>query len=183
MISRFMPPDIANAAPHVQHHYLKVLEMGYGEKWAAMVALQQPPGTSGTDRAFQQGRLDGNWMDEMPVHMAKRMVREAKAAGIDITGKQYMSGLSDKRGHCDPEAWVSDLSDVRRVAKKRNLQVRGIINVDAVETPPKQVDLNPKIAKELAKKEIAKNPSLSMKEAISKVKEKHTPRWKKKVSR
>jgi len=30
----------------------------------------------------------------------------------------------------------------------------------------------------LAKKEIAKNPSLSMKDAISKVKEKHVPQWK-----
>jgi hypothetical protein len=178
MITEAMPFDIANAAPHVQHHYLKMVADGQNPRFAEMCALQQPPGTSGTDRAFQQGRLDGNWIDDMPIHMAKRVVREAKAAGIDITGKQYMSGLSDKRGHCDPEAWVSDLSDVRRVAKKRNLQVRGIINVDAHDTPPVTVDLNPKIAKELAKKEIAKNPSLSMKDAISKVKEKHVPQWK-----
>jgi hypothetical protein len=178
MIADFMPFDIANAAPHVQQHYLKMIADGQSPRFAEMCSLQQPPGTSGTDRAFQQGRLDGNWIDDMPIHMAKRVVREAKAAGIDITGKQYMSGLSDKRGHCDPEAWVSDLSDVRRVAKKRNLQVRGIINVDAHDTPPVTVDLNPKIAKELAKKEIAKNPSLSMKDAISKVKEKHVPQWK-----
>jgi hypothetical protein len=182
MIAEFMPPDIANAHPAVQQHYLKMVADGQNPRFAEMCALQQPPGTTGTDRAFQQGRLDGNWLDDMPIHMAKRMTREAKAAGIDITGKQYMSGLSDKRGHCDPEAWVSDLSDVRRVAKKRNLQVRGIINVDAHDTPPVNVDLNPKIAKELAKKEIAKNPSLSMKDAISKVKEKHVPRWKRKAT-
>jgi len=183
MTKQFMPPDIANAAPSVQHHYLKMLADGQSPRFAEMCALQQPPGTQGTDRAFQQGRLTGNWMDDMPVHMARRISREAKAAGISITGKQYMSGLADKRGHCDPEAWVSDLSDVRRVAKKRNLQVRGIINVDAIDTPPATVDLDPKIAKDLAKKEIAKNPKLSMGDAIAKVKAKHTPQWKKKVSR
>lgn len=178
--SQIMPYEIANASPAVQRHWLCMISDGQTERFATMAALQQPPGTRGTDRAFQQGRLDGNWMDEMPVHMARRIAREAKASGISITGKQYMSGLADKRGHCDPEAWVSDLSDVKRVAKKRNLQVRGIVNVDAIETPPVTVDLNPKIAKDLAKKEMAKNPSLSMKDAISKVKEKHVPRWKRK---
>jgi hypothetical protein len=183
MIQEFMPQDIANAAPSVQQHFLKMIADGQTVRWAEMAALQQPPGTTGTDRAFQQGRLDGNWMDDMPVHMARRIVREAKAAGIDITGKQYMSGLADKRGHCDGEAWVSDLSDVRRVAKKRNLQVRGIVNIDAHETPPVRVDLDPKIARELAKKEIAKNPSLSMGDAIAKAKDKHLPHWQKKASR
>jgi hypothetical protein len=183
MISEFMPYDIANAAPEIQRHYLKMVSEGQTPRFAEMAALQKPPGTRGTDRAFQQGRLDGNWMDEMPVHMARRISREAKAAGISTTGKYYMSGLADKRGHCDPEAWVSDLSDVRRVAKKRNLEVRGIVNVDAEPTPPKNVDLDPKIARDLARKEIAKNPSMSMKEAIHKVKQKHVPRWKKKVSR
>ena len=180
MISPFMPYEIANAAPSVQQHWLKMIADGQTERWATMCALQQPPGTQGTDRAFQQGRLTGNWMDEMPVHMARRIAREAKAAGISTTGKYYMSGLADKRGHCDPEAWVSDVSDVRRVAKKRNLQVRGIVNVDAVDTPPVTVDLDPKIAKDLAKKEIAKNPGLSMGDAIAKVKEKHVPHWKRK---
>jgi hypothetical protein len=179
MIEPFMPYEIANAAPAVQQHYLKVLAEGHGERFAAMVALQQPPGTRGTDRAFQEGRLSGNWLDDLPKYQARRIVREAKAAGIDISGKQYMSGLANKLGHCDPKAWVSDLSDVRRVAKERNLQVRGIIDIDARDDgPAKSVDLNPKIAKELAKKEIAKNPSLSMKDALAKVKAKHVPHFK-----
>ena len=179
MIRPFMPPEIANAAPEVQHHYLKMIADGQTERFAVMCSLQQPPGTRGTDRAFQQGRLDGNWLDDLPKYQARRIVREAKAAGIDITGKQYMSGLANKLGHCDPKAWVSDISDIKRVAKERNLQVRGIVDIDAREEEPVRVDLNPRIAKELAKKEIAKNPSLSLKEAIAKVKQRHVPHGKK----
>lgn len=175
-----LPIEIKNAPKHIQAHFRKVLAMGYGERWAAMVALQQPPGTKGTDRAFQEGRLDGNWLDQLPARQAKRMVREAKAAGIDISGKQYMSGLANKLGHMDPKAWVSDISDVKRVAKERNLSVTGIVNVEAQEVAPVNVALNPRIARELAKKEIAKNPRLSMKDAIEKVKDKHVPSWKKK---
>lgn len=177
-----LPIEIKNAPKHVQDHFKKVLAMGYGERWAAMVALQQPPGTKGTDRAFQEGRLAGNQWDELPARQAKKMIREAKAAGINITGKQYVSGLANKLGHCDPMAWVSDLSDVRRVAKARNLNVSGLVNVTAAELPPKSHDLNPRIARELAKKELAKNPKLSMRDALEKVKAKHAPRWKKAAS-
>jgi len=175
----FMPPEILNAPAHVQQHYIKVLAMGYGEKWATMVSLQQPPGTKGTDRAFQEGRMAGNQWDELPDRQAKKMIREAKAAGISIAGKQYVSGLANKLGHCDPRAWVSDLSDVRSVAKDRNLNVSGLVNIEATEIEPIRHGLNPRIAKELAKKEIAKNPKLSMQDALVKVKEKHTPKWKK----
>ena len=76
-------------------------------------------------------------------------------------------------------AWVSDLSDVKKVAKARNLNVTGMVNMEAAELPIIRHDLNPRIARELAKKEIAKNPKLSMNDAIAKVKEKHVPSWKK----
>lgn len=175
-----LPHEIASASIEVREHYLKVLGMGYGERWAAMVALQQPPGTQGTDRAFMQGRLDGNWMDGLPERQAKWMSQEAKSAGINISGKYYMGGLADKRGHLDPEAWVDSVSDIKRVALKRNLNVSGIVNIQGHAVEPESVDLNPKIAKSLAKKEIAKNPKLTMREAISLVKERAVPHWKRK---
>lgn len=175
-----LPYEIGIASQAVQSHYIKMVNDGQTERWAEMCALQQPPGTKGTDRAFQQGRLDGNWLDDLPPRQAKKIVREAKAAGIDIAGKQYMSGLANKLGHCDPRAWVSDIADVKRVAKDRNLSVSGIVTVNATDLPPlKQVDLNPRIARGLAKQEISKNPGLSMRDALAKVKEKHAPRWKK----
>lgn len=177
-----LPFEIQNAPAHVQQHYRKVLAMGYGERWAVMVALQQPPGTQGTDRAFMEGRLDGNWLDALPDRQAKWMVREARAAGINPSGKYYMSGLADKRGHLDPAAWVDSVADIKKVALARNLTVKGIVNVEGRQVEPKTVDLSPKIARRLAKKEIEKNPKLSMREAVSIVKSRAVPRWKRKAT-
>ena len=175
-----LPFEIEAAPEEIQQHYLRMIRDGQSLGFALMCALQQPPGTKGTDRAFQQGRLDGNWLDKIPPRQAKRMVREAKAAGIDISGKQYVSGLADKRGHMDPMAWVSDTADVKRVAKARNLTVQGAVTHEAAELPPRaSVGLNQKIIKEMAKKELAKNPGLTKAQAENIVREKHTPRWKK----
>lgn len=176
-----LPPDIAAASPAVQAHYLKMIEAGQHPRFAEMCALSQPPGTKGTDRAFMEGRLDGNWLDGLPDRQAKWMVREAKAAGINPTGRFYMSGLADKRGHLDPKAWVDSVADIKRVAIERNLTVSGIVNVEGREVEPKPVDLNPKIARRLAKREIAKNPKLSMKDALAVVKARAVPRWKRKT--
>lgn len=174
-----LPYDIERAGPEVQAHYLRMIRAGQSPRFAEMCALQAPPGTQGTDRAFMEGRLSGNWLDDLPLRQAKWMSSEAKKAGINISGKYYMGGLADKRGHLDPEAWVGGVDDIKRVAIKRNLTVKGIVNVEGREVEPKRVDLNPKIARELAKKEIAKNPKLSMQEAIEKVKDRVVPRWKK----
>jgi hypothetical protein len=174
-----LPYDIAMAGPDVQAHYKKMVAAGQSPRFAEMCALQAPPGTKGTDRAFMEGRYDGNWLDALPKRQASWLTREARAAGISISGKYYMGGLADKRGHLDPEAWVGGVDDIKRVAAKRNLTVKGIVNVEGHDVAPKRVDLNPKIARELARKEMAKNPKLSMREAIEKVKDKAVPRWKK----
>ena len=177
-----LPHEIAHASLETQQHYLKMIEEGQSMQWALMCALQQPPGTRGTDRSFMEGRYSGNWLDSLPKRQAKWLIAEAKKAGINPSGKVYIGGLADKRGHLDPMAWVDSVDDVKRVAKARNLNVQGLVNVTAHEEPPKSVDINPRIARELARKEIAKNPSLSMGDALEKVKEKHTPRWKRKKS-
>lgn len=175
-----LPFEIATASYEVQQHYLKMIEDGQSERFALMCSLQQAPGTKAADRTFMEGRYSGNWLDGLPKKQAARIVREAKAVGINPSGKFYMSGLADKRGHMDPMAWVDSVDDIRKVAKVRNLNVQGIVNIEAEAQGPKQVDLNPRLAKELARKEVAKNPGLSMRDALAKVKEKHTPRWKKK---
>jgi hypothetical protein len=125
-----------------------------------------------------QGRLDGNWMDGIPARMAKKMAREAKAAGINITGRYYMGGLADRRGHMDPEAWVDSVADIKRVARKRNLNVSGIVNIEGHEVEPTKPALNPKIVNRLAKQAMAGNPKLTKADAVNLVKEKHCPAWK-----
>lgn len=175
-----LPFDIANADTATQAHYRKMIADGQSPRFAEMCALMQAPGTKGSDRAFMEGRLDGNWMDGLPKRQANWMVKEARAAGINPTGKFYLSGIADKRGHMDPRAWVDSIDDVRRVAKDRNLNVQGMVNIEASPEPQRQVALNPKVARELARKEMTKDPGLPFKDALAKVKEKHTPRWKKK---
>ena len=51
-----LPHDIQAASREVQEHYLRMIEAGQHPQFAEMCALQQPPGTRGTDRAFMQGR-------------------------------------------------------------------------------------------------------------------------------
>lgn len=178
-----IPKHIQAHGPEAVRVYKTAMASGAGEKFAEMVALQSPPGTRGTDRAFMEGRYAGNWMDGMPPQLANRMVREARAAGINTSGRFYMGGLADKRAHRDPEAWVDSIDDVKRVAKKRNLEVRGIVNYTPPEqAPPKRVALNPEIIKENVKKELEANPGMRKADAVEKVKNRMTPHWKKKKS-
>lgn len=178
MIKTYMPPEIANAASHIQHFWLKMIADGQSERFATMAALQQPPGTRGTERAFNEGRNAGEWLNAMPKRQADYIIREAKAAGISVAGKYYHSGIADKRGWCDPAAWVSGPDDVLAVAKRRRLEVKGAVNYTPPEGEPVQrVGLAKDIVARMAKDEMAKNPKLTAKQARAIVRERHTPRW------
>jgi hypothetical protein len=175
------PPDIEAAGPAVQKHYERMVAAGQSPRFAEMCALQHPPGTRGTDRSFMEGRLAGQWLDGLPKKQAEWMVREAKAAGITTSGRFYMGGIADKRGHLDPEAWVDSAGDVLRVAKKRDLEVHGIVDyVPPQKGPPKEVDINPRILREHVKKELKQNPRMRREEAVEKVKDRIVPHWKRK---
>lgn len=141
-----IPLQVRDAGPDAVQTYKAALP--YGEKWAVMCALQIPPGTKGTDRAFNQDRLCQQQFDDMPKLMAQRMLREARAAGISTTGKQYIGGLADKRAHRDPEAWVDSTADIVRVARKRNLTVEGIVSHKGTPVPPQRKVLSERIIRE-----------------------------------
>jgi hypothetical protein len=176
-----MPQEIADSRPAVQQHWLRMIADGQTERFATMLALQQAPGVTGSDRTFMEGRNNQEWLDGLPKRQANYIIKEAKASGIDITGKYYMAGIADKRGWCDPKAWVSGRDDVLRVAKERNLEVSGSVNHKPVaDLPTVKTDLNPRILRELTRKELSKNPSLTKRQAEELVKSKHVPRWKKK---
>lgn len=176
-----LPPEIAASSVEIQQHYRKLIADGNTERWAEMCALQRPPGLRGTDRALMQGRLAGQWMDGMPTKLAQRMVQEAKAAGINVSGKFYMGGLADKRGHCDPAAWIDSVADIKKVAQQRDLHVQGIVDYTPPEKPPaNSVDIAPDILKEHVRKEMAANPKLRRGEAVERVKERIVPHWKRK---
>lgn len=177
-----LPWEIERATAKVRDRYVRMIESGTTPRLALMLALQQPPGTRGTDRSFMQGKLNDQWLGDLPKFQADRILAGARAAGISTTGKFYCSGIADKRGHMDPEAWVDSVDDVKKVARRRNLQVRGIVDVDAdFDRPPTEVALNPRIEKRLAKEAIKKDPKLSMADARALVRDRHAPHWKKKA--
>lgn len=180
-MTRQLPPDIAAAPQSVQAHYLAMLDAGQTPRFAEMCALQVAPGCKGTDRALMQGRYAGEWMGEMHAPMARRMAREARAAGINISGKFYMGGLADKRGHRDPAAWIDSVADIKRVAEERGLHVQGIVDYTPPQREaPKSKDIDPAILREHVRKEMKADPKLKRGEAIEKVKERIVPHWKRK---
>lgn len=166
-----LPPEIAESSLAVQKHYLAMIEDGQSERWAEMCALQQAPRTHGTERTWNEGRGAGQWLDDMPKRQATYMLKEAQQAGISTSGKYYCSGIADRRGWCDPAAWVSGPDDVKNVAKKRNLEVRGAVNHTPVQKDPVK---RPALS-ESAIKGIQKRTGKSRAQAV----QDHAPRWKK----
>lgn len=145
----------------------------HGERWADMCAHQIAPGSSGSDRAFMEGRYNNQQLDDMPKRQAEYVSREAREAGVDISGKYYVGGLADKRGWKDPEAWVSGVDDIKRVAQKRRLAVQGIYNYDPGPAEPKRTALNEKIVQQEVRR-LAKRSKKPVGELREKVIEKHS---------
>jgi hypothetical protein len=150
----------------------------HGDRFAAMVALQAPPGTKGTDRAFMQGRLNNEQLNDMPSRQAKYVAAEAKRAGIDISGRYYCGGVADKRGWRDPQAWVGGNDDVLRVAKARRMIVEGSVNYDPGPSPPQRKLISESIVQDEIQKAKRKDPTAKVGELREKVIEKHAYRVK-----
>ena len=145
----------------------------YGKKWAEMCAYQIAPGSLGSDRAFMEGRYNNQQLDNMPSRQAKYIAKEAREAGVDISGKYYVGGLADKRGWKDPEAWVSGVDDIKSVSQKRRLAVQGIYNYDPGPAEPKRSVLNEKIIQQEVCRLRKANKKASVGELREKVIEKH----------
>lgn len=173
-----LPSEVAAAGPNAIATYKRSLDSGATEAFAVMVALQRPPGTKGTDRAFMEGRCNNQQLDDMPQKQAEWLAREARAAGISIEGKYYCGGLADHRAWRDPEAWVSGNDDIRRVAQKRGKTVSGSVNYEAPPVPPKRTLIHEQIVQDEVRKLKKLNPRAKSRELREQVIEKHAYRAK-----
>lgn len=173
-----LPCEIANAPASVQAHYIAMIEDGQTPMFAEMCALRQPPGSNQSDRAFLQGRQNGEWLDKLPKRQAERMLGMAREAGVNPSGKYYFGGIADKRGPGDPKAWITDAGDVKRVAEERGFDVTGAVNHKAGGRP---LEKKTKIAKDIlareTRREMAADQKLSKREAREKAKDRITPHW------
>jgi hypothetical protein len=174
-----VPYHIRAAGNAAAQHYLRMLEDGQTPRFAEMCALQCPPGVKGTDRAVMQGRLNGEWLDQMPKHQAQRILAEAKLAGISTEGKYYQSGLADKRGPADPAAWIDSAADIKKVAQVRNLHVTGIVEHVAHEVaPPNSPALSDRVIRKLMPRYKKLNPGKKIGELREMIVHNHAPRHK-----
>jgi len=168
--------------PGAQQRYEDSRDAGSSHRFAAMCAERRGPSVIGTDSAFMSGLENGRQFEEMP-ELGDEYKRRAEAICPGCThGKVYKSGLAEFPG--DPEAWISGRSDVLRVAKERNYTVRGMVEHEGHEPPPKKSPaLSDRVANGLIRDAIAENPSLAVKpkeELREMVVERHAPDWAKK---
>lgn len=139
----------------VYDKYLQLLATGESPKMAAMIASRKMPGIKNTDTQFV--KRERSRMADMSEHAREEIVKIARRAGINTTGKTY-SGELGKYG--DAHAWVSDTSDVRSIAKERKLRVTGMVNVDALPEVSPKVDMAPDIKRGLVRKYRSANKQL-----------------------
>lgn len=119
-------PRVSEQVP-IQAFYVALRLDQLSHKCAEMLALQKPP-MSNTDREFLEGHCNGNQFEKTP-HLGDAYLAEARRAGVDVTGKVYLSGLAAYPG--DPEAWVSGRGDVQRVVEQRGWACEGSVNIKA----------------------------------------------------
>ena len=97
-----------------------------------MSRLHQAPGIQGTDTQNFRGVAAGNPFPNMPESLRQDYIRQAKAAGVDINGKVYKSGLV-RKGYgglkFDPQALVDSTHDVKKIIEQRGWSCEGMVNV------------------------------------------------------
>lgn len=167
----------------VWDHYRQLIDNGSSPTFAIMVALRQAPGVKGTNAVFnklQRQQMDRDYEDDT----RERMVKIARKAGINTTGKTYNGQLGR---YDDPLAWVSDTTDVRATAKEKGLSLRGQVNVENPAKPMQKKRLSDRLINETAQEYLAADPALAKKvrsnpsaakELKEKIVEKHAPKKK-----
>lgn len=165
-----------------QEFYDQMIADGVAPKLAEMLALQQPCGTRGTDRALLQGQTGHGELAHMPEATRKKMLDNAKKAGVNISGKTYISGLA--RHSCDPYAWCDGTGDVVRKAAALGRSTYGVVDYTAPEREPEP---KPVLSERIINREVSKlvasdpkNATKDKNELREAVIEKHAPKWKRK---
>lgn len=125
-----MSYPVVSANKVIQSRYEAIRAKGESHLLAEMLAFQQGPALM-TDAVFLQGHCNGNQFEgqEYVGNHHKMMAREA---GVDVTGKVYLSGLAAYPG--DPRAWVSGRGDVKKLCEERNWSCEGSVQVKSEPT-------------------------------------------------
>jgi hypothetical protein len=168
---------IISRRSEIQGAYEEMRTRGLSHNLAEMFALRMAP-TLVTDSTFLAGHCNGNQFEKTP-GVGDRYRKEAEAAGVDVTGKVYLSQLAEYPG--DPRAWVSGRGDVRRVCEERGWGCAGDVSVKKPTdmAPEPSVRLADDIVESLAADMVeSSGGEVGVAEAKQKVIEKHAPKYK-----
>jgi len=138
--------------------YKHLISEGNNPGFAAMLAMQQPPGSKGTERAFLEGQQ--HWADKISHNAADALHTMAKKAGISTQGKKYIGGLGKPS---DPMAWISTQDDVRSALKAKGLSSVGGVNYKAPEQEFKKRKMAPDILNKYISEELRNDKKLAEK--------------------
>ena len=116
--------EVAEMDRASQERFAELVRKNDGNLRAALMFLtRRAPGSPSCDREFNRKARER--MNATPWKYMRSIVKIAQNAGIDTNNKFYCGGLGK---YNDPDAWVSTNDDVLRVARKKNLKVRGTVN-------------------------------------------------------
>lgn len=100
-------------------------------KMCDMLQSGTPP-TIKTEATFQaKGNLGGS---NLPPGVRELYLRQARAAGVTTDGRYYEARIAEYPG--DPEAWISNQDDMKRVAEQRNYSIEGDVTVKNEKVAP-----------------------------------------------
>ena len=176
-----VPNEIASLGQRAVDRYLKWCDDNGGEPvgkfqmdLAIMFARQRACGANETDRAFQEGRNNGESIGSMHPRMQKILARRyKKLTGMSLpSGAQYLSQAAKKP--LDPRAIVESVADVKRINEQRRIEADKTMDAIAKnDTPRKRLGghvLQHRVYREMKKPE---NFGKSVREVAESVVDKH----------
>ena len=113
-----------------------LISEGNSPNMAAMLASQKPPGSWNTDADFN--RREHGRMSSMADDNLEAITKIARRSGINTQGKTYNGQLGK---YNDPAAWVSGTGDVRVSAMEKQLDIDGMVKVNAYRGKKKKTRL------------------------------------------
>ncbi len=131
-------PDAIVADLHpVVIHYIECRNAGTSPSLSEQFALATTPTIKGTDAQLWAG-----WggVDQFNSTTRKGKILDdayrgpAHAAGVSTTGRKYLHSVARYPG--DPQAWIADSHDIRRIAEEQNLGVTGFVERKREEREP-----------------------------------------------
>lgn len=175
-----IPLDVQHAGPQAEKIFRAAIANGESPRFAEMLAMRQPPRSSGTDTTLFANT--GTLRDQIkrPQHRAL-LAKNAKKMGIKLTGNElYQASLA--RFPMDPRACISQAEGRTRIKKLVNeigAGSEGAVKSKPREptTDPDQIKhrLHPRIVKRLVQRELANpaNAHVDRRELVEKVIDKH----------